>query len=249
MAGMDFPASPVSGQIYDPGTGTLYKWNGAQWDVITGAAIMVIRQQVFTANGTYTPHPNMIHCIIECVGGGGSGGGVIGAAGQQTNGSGGGGGAYSKKYATRAQIGTSQPVIVGAGAATGGWAGGTSGGRSSLGTLCAANGGGGGAIGQSGVAISPGGAGGTIDANTFGDFCITGGDGGGGQGSANNFLFCGWGGASFYGGERTVPLAANGTTGRSIGGGGSGAQSLAASNYSGGPGANGIVVIQEYCTS
>jgi hypothetical protein len=36
MAGMDFPASPFTGQIYDPGTGTKYIWNGAQWDVYTG---------------------------------------------------------------------------------------------------------------------------------------------------------------------------------------------------------------------
>lgn len=36
MAALDFPASPVNGQIYDPGTGTLYQWNGAQWDVYTG---------------------------------------------------------------------------------------------------------------------------------------------------------------------------------------------------------------------
>ena len=36
MAGMDFPSTPVNGQVFDPGTGTLYQWNGAQWDVYTG---------------------------------------------------------------------------------------------------------------------------------------------------------------------------------------------------------------------
>jgi hypothetical protein len=248
MAALDFPASPVNGQVYDPGTGTLYRWNGSQWDVVT-VPIMRIRQQLFTVNGTYVPDPAMVHCIIEGVGGGGSGGGVIGTAGQQTNGSGGGGGAYSRKYATRAEIGASQNVAVGAGAATGGWAAGLRGGDTAVGSLLYANGGSGGPIGQSGVAISQGGAGGTINASTKGDFSIAGGDGGGGQGSANNFLFCGWGGASFFAGERTPPLAANGTTGRSYGGGGSGAQSLGANNFSGGPGASGVVIITEYCAT
>lgn len=32
---MDFPVSPTTGQIYDPGTGVRYRWNGSQWDVVT----------------------------------------------------------------------------------------------------------------------------------------------------------------------------------------------------------------------
>jgi hypothetical protein len=35
----------------------------------------VVRLQKFTASGTYTPHANMVSCVIECWGGGGSGGG------------------------------------------------------------------------------------------------------------------------------------------------------------------------------
>ena len=255
MAALDFPASPVNGQIYDPGTGPKYQWDAATqvWNVLSNVIQLpgLIRVQVFVASGTYVPHVNMIHGIIECVGGGGGGGGVTGSASNQTNASGGGGGAYSKKFVTRTDIGASKPVVVGAGGILGmPNAGGGQGGTSSVGSLCLANGGFGGPKGQSGVAISNGGPGGHL-AGAIGDICIRGGDGGGGQGSTNNFLWCGWGGASGmgWGGEQTPPLAADGTAGKSIGGGGSGGQSLNATSYAGGAGAAGAVIITEYCSA
>ncbi|MBZ9653561.1 hypothetical protein [Phyllobacterium lublinensis] len=221
---------------------------GAFRDTLGGVG--AVRQQAFVTGSptTYTPHANMIFCIIECIGGGGAGGGVLGVAGQQCTASGGGGGGYSRKLATKAQVGASQSLTIGAGGVTGGATAGGNGGATSVGTLCKANGGTGGPIGQSGVAISNGGPGGSVT-GAIGDIQIPGGDGGGGMGSANTFLFCGWGGGSFYAGQTTPPLAANGNPGKVLGGGGSAGNSLGATSYAGGNGATGAIIITEFCSS
>src|SRR5690349_1397460 len=44
--------------------------------LVGGKAINQVKNQVFTANGTYTPTANMIYCQITSVGGGGAGGGA-----------------------------------------------------------------------------------------------------------------------------------------------------------------------------
>lgn len=211
----------------------------------------VVRIQLFGTVGTstYTPDPQMVSCVIECVGGGGAGGGVVGTASNSTTGSGGGGGTYARKICTKAQIGASKTVTVGAGGVSGGSGAGGNGGTSSVGTLCVANGGNGGPYGQAGVAISGGGAG--VVSGSIGDVVMSGGDGGGGMGAPGAiFYFCGWGGAPGNGGASVGSvLASDGRTGRTFGAGGSGGQSLGATSYNGGIGAQGFVWITEYCSS
>src|SRR6266404_4166037 len=65
-----------------------------------GRRITTVQIQSFTGNGTYTPTPGMLYCVIECVGGGGAGGGLTTFAGQRFMAGAGGGGSYSRKLAT-----------------------------------------------------------------------------------------------------------------------------------------------------
>lgn len=72
--------------------------------------------------GTYTPTTDMIQCYVECIGGGGGTAGIVyedagigGGAGDILS----GGGSYTAKLYTSAQIGTSQPYVVGAGGTAG----------------------------------------------------------------------------------------------------------------------------------
>jgi hypothetical protein len=86
----------------------------------------------FTASGTFTRDPLSTYAIVEMVGSGGQGGYGFGTAGANTAyvGMGGGSGAYVKVLLTAAQLGTSQPVTIGA-----------AGSSTSLGTLASAGGG------------------------------------------------------------------------------------------------------------
>jgi hypothetical protein len=209
------------------------------------SAFGVVKKQVFTSSGTYTPSANLLYAIIECVGGGGGGGG------------------YSRTLASATTIGASQTVTIGA-AGSGGAAGannGTAGGNTSVGTLCVANGGNLGqfaSVGQFGL----GGAGGAIGT---GD--ITAGGGGAGTGiystvspASAAFLPSGAGGSSVFGGGGKAILngsggggSTNGNAGIGYGAGGSGGssqqQSSGTTSAAGGNGTAGIVVITEFCSS
>lgn len=216
-------------------------------------AALVIRRQIFTSSGTYTPHVKMAYAEIECLGGGGGGGGCPQAAANFGHSAGGGGsGAFSKKIATRSDIGTSQVVTVGA-AGPGGSAGnnaGTAGGASSVGALCTAPGGGGGAGGALGAGGLPGSAG-------VGDLAVSGDRGGQGFLAAtnNHSGVVGVGAPSIYGGSPGIRQAtvsapvATGANASSYGAGGNGGASFNASAAAaGGAGSAGIVVITEFCT-
>jgi len=103
--------------------------------------------QKFTDNGTYIPTPGMKKVRIRIAGGGGGSGGASATTAAQTSASGGGAaGSYAEALLTAADIGMSQPVIVGAGGA-GGTASGTTGtgggtgGATSVGALLSAPGG------------------------------------------------------------------------------------------------------------
>lgn len=103
--------------------------------------------QKITANGTYIPTPGMKKVRIRIVGGGGGSGGASATTTSQTSASGGGAsGSYAEALLTAADIGASQPVVIGkggiagTGSGTNGTGGGT-GGATSVGALLSAPGG------------------------------------------------------------------------------------------------------------
>lgn len=217
----------------------------------------VVRRQVFTSSGTYTPHANMLWCEVESWGGGGAGGGTAAnSATQSSVGTGGHGGAKAYATLTRSQIGASQAVTIGAGG-TGVFGGtGNTGGNTTLGALVNARGGpGGGLVGplvrsagaffvQSAVALQ----------STVGD--ILGFTWAGGHGSAGETIILGGrGGADPLVGSPGIgaSIASGGSaggaaSGRAAGGGGAaGAES--AGVQAGGAGTAGLIIITEYCSS
>lgn len=259
--------------VGQPGAGDLSSANNLS-DVANKAtsrnnlgAVGVVKKQVLTSSGAYTPSANLLYAIIECQGAGAGGGGatVAAAAVGQYGGGGGTSGGYSKTYASAAAIGASQTVTIGA-AGLGGSAGannGTDGGATSLGTLCVANGGKAGKFGS----VGQFGVGGATAAAGTGDVAATGSGAGCGpyattSPSTNSFMQSGFGASSPFGGGGAAQLngaGAGGTTnGAAAGGygaGGSGGivQSQTTSNAllsaAGGNGAAGIVVITEFCSS
>ena len=103
--------------------------------------------QKITASGTYIPTPGMKKVRIRIVGGGGGSGGASATTTSQTSASGGGAsGSYAEALLTAADIGASQPVVIGkggiagTGSGTNGTGGGT-GGATSVGALLSAPGG------------------------------------------------------------------------------------------------------------
>ncbi|MEH2513930.1 hypothetical protein V1291_005284 [Nitrobacteraceae bacterium AZCC 1564] len=212
-----------------------------------------IKRQVFTSSATYTPLPGMVFCIIEAIGAGGGGGGAFSASATQAYAGGGGGaGSYSRKYATAADIGSSQTVTIGVGGAGGNQQNnGAVGGDTSVGSLCIGKGGGSGQYGSIGQFPygAPGGGLGT------GDLTSVGAPGTPGAYCQINTLTVasGTGGASLFGsGGRGVfsnSSVINGNAANGYGSGGSGAlnHSVANSGAQGGPGSNGVAIITEFC--
>jgi hypothetical protein len=204
---------------------------------------------------------------VQCVGAGGGGGSPDGATANEAAASGpGGGGGYAESFLTDiSALATIVAVTVGAGGSGGLTAGagngvaGQNGGTSSFGALVSAEGGYGGARGFETVNPfigSPGAGGSTFT----GDFSIEGGRGGipfslGSPSVPQPFAIGSRGGDSFLGkGAPAVSALANnsaaGNAGQAPGGGGGGGV-LAAGNtsqngFSGGDGANGIVIIELY---
>ena len=226
--------------------------SGGGGSTITAVATSVAVQK-FTASGTYTPNPNLISAVVECVGGGGGGGGSSsGAATASVSGGGGGSGGYSRTYLTAAQIGASQTITIGAAGngATAGFNNGTAGTATSLGTLCIANGGGGGGGNSSTTSPYLNGPGAGATPGT-GDIVAAGAPGACG-GQAAVMTGFGEGGSSIFGGAGRTPtvalgVAANGTAASNYGSGGSGGVvQQAAGNAAGGNGSAGLVIITEY---
>lgn len=219
------------------------------------AAVGVVKKQVFTSSGTYTPSTGMLCCIIECVGGGGGGGATVGSGTGGRGGGGGGSGSYSRKYATAADIGASKTVTIGA-LGAGGSAGanaGAAGGDTSVGTLCIGKGGGGGNYNDQSGGYGEGGAGGAAGT---GDLTPAGSKGTPGFGASITTVVVagGSGGGSFFqsNGLGSQALSgsnnAGGAAGGYGGGGGGAATCGVASNAAGGNGSAGIVIITEFCT-
>lgn len=215
-------------------------------------AVKTVKSQVFTSNGSYTPSTGMLYCIAEVQGGGGGGGGAAGVGSQSAAGGGGQGGGYTRKILSAATIGVSQTVTIGA-AANGGTAGannGTNGNSSSLGALLSATGGAAGMGGTSSASAISGTSGGSgAGVGSSGDINLTGGLGGNGIAfGTSTAAMGGYGGSSHFSGQVNGGIVTGaGTNGANYGGGGGGG-AAGASSFAGGNGAQGIVIITEFCS-
>lgn len=233
----------------NPTTGSGSSIDTALSNVYAAAAgFTSIYIQIFTSNGTYTPHASMKYCTIECWGGGGAGGGLTGLASTSVGTGGGGAGGYSRKTVAAATIGASKAVTIGtAGAAgtAGNYAGGN-GGATSVGTICVANGGtggNGGTPGGPGAGATPG----TGDITAYGEY-----GGNGMVAAATTAAYGGKGGSTTIGVGGIGGIAGSGASsagavGVGYGTGGSGGYSNNTTTaVKGGAGLAGYVIITEY---
>ncbi|WP_412534708.1 glycine-rich domain-containing protein [Escherichia coli] len=194
---------------------------------------------VFTSSGTYTPTPGTKRIRVTITGGGGGGGGCKAISNNETF-FGAGGGAGGTVITTLILTKDSYPVTIGAGGAGGVSATyGINGGNSLFASLIAPGGAGG---GKSGVTNTNGGNGGVP---STGDINIIGGCGGDGQ--SGNIGVSGEGGTSYWGGGGRAG-AGGGVSGKAYGSGGGGAYDAGYSGTSmtGGKGAAGICIIEEF---
>lgn len=198
-----------------------------------------VNTRVFTSSGTYTPTPGTKRIRVTITGGGGGGGGCQAISSNETFfGAGAGAGGTVITILTPTQ--NSYPVTIGAGGAGGVSAtNGTSGGNSVFASLIAPGGAGGGKVG---VTNTNGGNGGVP---STGDIRITGGNGGDGQ--SGNISVSGEGGTSYWGGGGRAG-AGGGVSGKAYGSGGGGAYDAGYSGTSmtGGKGADGVCIIEEF---
>ncbi|EFA5280720.1 phage tail protein [Escherichia coli] len=198
-----------------------------------------LNTRVFTSSGTYTPTPGTKRIRVTITGGGGGGGGCKAISNNETF-FGAGGGAGGTIISIMTPIQNSYPVTIGAGGAGGVSAtNGTSGGNSVFASLIAPGGAGGGKVG---ITNTNGGNGGVP---STGDIRITGGNGGDGQ--SGNIGVSGEGGTSHWGGGGRAG-AGGGVSGKAYGSGGGGAYDAGYSGTSmtGGKGAAGICIIEEF---
>ena len=213
---------------------------------------------ITASDSAWAPSAGVRAIRFRAIGGGGGGGGTSGGGTGAANAGAGGGGGYCEKLVTT--IDATYNITIGAGG-SGGAAGnnnGSAGGDTTIvgsvgpGTNVnmSANGGG---FGQ-GMAQSTGnattgrGTGGTA---TGGDINIVGSDGSIGRvlgGESVRLTRSGAGGAGLGGGDRSDPTNATttGANGRAYGGGGTGAKQNTSTNQSGGDGADGVVIVEEY---
>lgn len=198
-----------------------------------------------SGGGTWTIAPGCAYFDVECVGAGGAGGGAVSSpSGQHYAGGGGGGGAYAKTRVNNPVQGSSYSYSVGAGGSTSG----AFGEFTRLGIdICEAAGGGPGLEANT-TSSGVGGNGGTLN-NSTGDFILAGEHGGWGKGGAVDNSWGAAGAGSFFSGPtetlRTYSPS-NGISGVSPGQGGGGAMSAYSFPFSGGNGADGIIIITEY---
>jgi hypothetical protein len=242
---LSFPTSPSVGQVYQN-----WIWNGSAWTTISGSgAPALLGVQVFTSSGTYVPKAGMAACLIECVGGGAGGNGsTVAPTSVYATGAGGGSGGYSRKYATAAMIGASQPVTVGSGGVAGLATGlGGAGGDSSVAALCVAHG----APAPAGPATVAGQVAGLGAAPGVGDFAVGGNPGGPGVtvAAGGSTAGGGAGGVSVFGGGAAglwYTQSAPGNSAGPYGSGGSGGMAYNGASNPGGAASAGVVIITEY---
>lgn len=218
------------------------------WRDIANTSGRLIGVQRITASGTYTPTPGTSRVIVRVQGGGGAGGGAPAAgAGQVSLGGAGGSGSLAVEDLASGFAGAT--VTVGAGGVAAAGVAGGNGGASAFGAVTAPGG-----IGGSTIApVAPpwstgGGAGGA--APTGGNILATGGQQAGvsqmlglgvGHGGAGAMSPIGGAGGSGPG------AGSNGNAAVGPGAGGSGTAATAGQGpFTGGNGAPGIVIVEEY---
>lgn len=247
----DLPAGTRQSVVYD----TAANAAAGGWVLVSGsgAPFKAVHLQIFTGSGTYTPNANMVYCVMEALGGGGGSGPAVAQANLNGGAPGGGAGSRSITVASRAAVGASQTVTIGAGGTAGVVAGpvaGGSGGDTSVGTLCVGKGGSGGAAIGSNSSTGPlGGVAGT------GDITATGQPGGSGQVAVRTQanIISGEGGSTIYGaGGRSIggTTSSTGLSGTGYGSGaGGGFYYSDTVSGAGQAGQAGLVVIWEYCSA
>ena len=221
-------------------------------DKLSFTPIIAVNEYRYTSNGTYTPNADTVRIDITAIGGGGGGGGSDGqGAGTNALANHGGGGGYS--YKSTSTIDASYAIVIGSGG-TGGATGdndGTAGGATTVTSTSQTISGGGGGLGEgitgagglSFIGSTDGGASSGGDINVKGSPSIV------GIASAGNAQSYGSSGSSYLGGGMVAGVG-DGVNATSIGVGGTGGGSVQiATNYAGGDGADGIVIIKEYVSS
>jgi hypothetical protein len=208
---------------------------------------------VFTSSGTFVKanYPGMKAVRARAVGGGGGGGGAPAAStGNHSAGGGGGSGGYAEKFIAEASLSASESITVGAGGGGGVNFGGV-GGASSFGAHVVTQGGNGGNyVDNTALMIGGiGGAGGTPSAGTIQAKGSPGGFGSGyatlGHGGIGGSSLLGGGAFGTYNGSNNSSLT--GATGGLYGGGGGGAAvNSGGSAAVGGPGGQGLVIVEVF---
>ncbi len=204
--------------------------------------------RVYTAGATWTKPANLKAARVRVVGAGGGAGGCTGAGTGRSASGGGGGGGYSEDFIPVASLGATEAVTVGA-AGTGGTDGttdGGTGGTSSFGAHGSATGGAGGKAGGTSSTANAAVLGGAGGVGSGGLVNATGQAGSGGLVIGAPPSISGNGGASVLGGGALGRTAvAAGLAGGNYGAGGGGALASTA-NQTGGAGAVGAVIVEEF---
>lgn len=209
------------------------------WDTAGGG---LQSMQVFTTSGTWTKPAGITKAKVYVTGGGGGGGG---GSPSYNHGGGGGAGGTAIKWITSG-LGATETVTVGNGGAGGGGnSAGSSGQASSFGAHATGNGGVGGRAGQGNPAANGGSASGG-DINIYGGYgCPA-----GGGATSNDETSPGNGGASYWGGGAAGANSSGaqntGWNADTYGGGGGPGDDDGSTQYAGGAGKSGIVVVEEY---
>ncbi|QAV45379.1 carbohydrate kinase [Pantoea agglomerans] len=232
---------------------TLNKTNKAQllaaMNTLVGPG-RLLNVQLFTASGTYTPTPGTKSIVVEVQGAGGGAGGIGGAGtGTVAIGNGGAAGGYAKSRLTSGFSGGIS-ITVGTGGPGGNLAptNGTDGGLSSFGSTIIANGGAGG-LGQN-QTTPPYSVTGSLGGIATGGNIVNmrGGASANGAALSTGSVLPGIGGAAMLG----LPVLSPANNGAPIyaafgyGAGGGGSYAFNRAGFSGGSGANGVVIIWEY---
>ena len=197
--------------------------------------------QVFTASGTWTKPSGISKIKVTVTGGGGAGGGAQAYYGEPAGG--GGAGGTSIRFIDVSAVSSETITIGSGGTGVAGSNDGNAGGNSSFGSYAIGNGGSGGGS----RATHNGGSGGSASS---GDINISGGDGNGCGGEANQDGSGGGGSSYFGGGGGGLSNDDNldGKDGKANGSGGGGASNRtnSGSDYAGGAGKAGIIIVEEY---
>lgn len=217
---------------------------------LSGNAIGTMSVTIIAASGAYTPPPNVRALEFIAVGGGGGGGGVDGQGGGTAGASvAGGGGGTSIDYTSI--IESSYTIVIGSGG-SGGAAGnnpGSNGGTTTVSSTninLTANGGngGGGSLGGAGYGLNGGAAGGVASGGALNFY-----------GSYSTYISLNGGlaytlshpGSSIFGGGYRTEVGVAGNTAHNYGEGGRGVLNYTSTtDYAGGTGADGVVIVKEY---